>query len=124
MSSPIYKGFSLSWYGERSHSQHRGRPLYAQNTARFLLSSPLRDYRNIMKLLAVLSLFLAAVMASPVAPSAASAVPAAEVVPRNETLEAELAERQLVINYQQVYMVNCWNYGVQQSWLFVRRLST
>ncbi|KAL2117768.1 hypothetical protein VTJ04DRAFT_7428 [Mycothermus thermophilus] len=71
-----------------------------------------------MKLLAVLSLFLAAVMASPVAPSAASAVPAAEVVPRNETLEAELAERQLVINYQQVYMVNCWNYGVQQSWLF------
>jgi hypothetical protein len=64
-----------------------------------------------MQFLATLSLFLAASMATPVTPI--------NLVPRNETSELE-ARQGGYLGREQVYMVNCWNYGVEQSWLFVR----
>lgn len=68
-----------------------------------------------MKLLAALSLFVVASTALPVdTPAVGVGVPNATAV--------EVAEKRQANPFEEIYLLDCWNYGVRQSWVFVRHL--
>ncbi|KAL2121256.1 hypothetical protein VTJ04DRAFT_5283 [Mycothermus thermophilus] len=64
-----------------------------------------------MKLLAALSLFVVASTALPVdTPAVGVGVPNATAV--------EVAEKRQANPFEEIYLLDCWNYGVRQSWVF------